>query len=377
MNLNLTATLILFGLFQSTIMIFLIIRNRNWKQTPNILLIGLLVVVGLSLVPTFLGKSGLLEKNDYLRFLPFNLVIFIFPLLYLYLKSLLSFSFRFDSKSFLHLILPLVFTVYYVLIWIGSLTISPEMKGVWILRYGYFEIQLLHNIALLLLLFTYTIMSYLEVRNYEAINISKVADTYRTWILTLLGLFFIGVLFELITTLLGKIYGYWKSSPVDEWLGFSLTMIVKIYNGIVLYIISLVGYLSYSNPKLKKQTVSRTLVEEQIKSVLHIMKDKKPFLSKDFSLSTFAELMEITPSVLSNLLNSYLDTSFNDFTNKYRIEEVKDKLRKGLHKSLTLEYIAEDSGFKSKTTFYRAFSKFSSQTPKEYIKQLEKEKKVS
>ncbi len=346
------------------------------KLIPNRLLIALLLVVGFSLLPTLFGNLGFIEQNDFLRFLPFNLVIFIFPLLYLYFKSILNYSFRFNSKNFLHLVIPLVFTAYHILIWIGSLSVSSELKGAWIIRYGYFEIQLLHNITLLLFLFGYTIMSYLELRNYETNTISKAAEKYRTWMLTLLGLFFIGVLFELVTTLLGKIYGYWKSSPVDDWLGFSLTMIVKIYNGVVLYIMSFASYLSYSNPKLKKQNISKAVVEEQVKSILHMMEAKKPFLSADFSLSTFAELMETNPSTLSNFLNNYLDTSFNDFTNKYRVEEVKEKLRKGLYKSLTLEYIAEDSGFKSKTTFYRAFSKFSSQTPKEYIRQLEK-KKVS
>ena len=80
----------------------------------------------------------------------------------------------------------------------------------------------------------------------------------------------------------------------------------------------------------------------------------------------------MTPNTLSNLLNTHLNVPFNDFTNKFRIDEVKDRLESNRYSNFTIESIAQDAGFKSKATFYRAFYKYTSQTPKEYYNQISK-----
>ncbi|WP_219011221.1 helix-turn-helix domain-containing protein [Aquimarina litoralis] len=355
-------------------MIFLILRNRNWRLIQNKLLISLLLVIGVSLLPAFFGNAGLIHKHKYLLFVPLHLVIFVFPILYLYLKSIFNFTFRLNRENSLHLMIPISFWLYYIFIWIGTLSIPVEEKGNWAMGMGYFQINFVHNIVLLLMACGYSFLSFQELSEKKILN-SK--QKHIQWITYLLIFLFVGVMVELISALLGKIYGYWKSSPLDIWLGFSLTMFVKVYNAMLLYIISLMGYLTYSTFNKNRKVVDKDFIDQKLQNILRIMKTEKPYLNSDFSLATFARQLETNPSALSNLLNNHLNTKFNDFTNKYRIEEVKDKLKIGALHNLTLESIAKDSGFKSKTTFYRAFYKFNSQTPKEYIAQLENEKKVS
>ncbi len=374
MNLNLVSTLILIGLVQSTTMIFLIFRNRNWKLIQNKLLISLLLVVGLSLLPAFFGNSGLINDHSYLLFVPLHLVIFVFPILYLYLKSIFNFTNRFNRKNGLHLIVPISFWLYSVFIWTGTLSIPAEEKGNWASGMGYFKVSFVHNIVLLLMASGYSFLSIQQLREKKILN-SK--HKYVQWIKYLLIFLFLGVMFELTSALLGKIYGYWKRSPLDIWLGFSLSMFVKIYNAVLLYIIALMGYMTYSTFNKNRKVVDKGFLDEQIRNILKTMETEKPYLNSDFSLVTFARQLETNPSALSNLLNNHLNTSFNDFSNKYRTEEVKAKLKIGAHNNFTLESIAKDSGFKSKTTFYRAFYKFNSLTPKEYLEQLDNEKKVS
>ncbi|WP_394746859.1 helix-turn-helix domain-containing protein [Spongiimicrobium salis] len=374
MNLNFSATLILFGLLQSGIMIFLIVKNRKWTLIQNKLLLALLLVMGSSLVPTFLGHSGFIERYDSLRFIPLHLVIFIFPILYLYFKSLFDTTFRLNRQNRFHLLVPVLFWGYSLFIWLGSLWGVPERKGDWILKMGYFEVQLAQHIALLLLACIYSLISFVQLRKKKVLNKQH---QYVQWITYLLVFFFMGAAFELVSALLGKIYGYWKSSPLDLWLGFSLTMIVKVYNAVILYIISLMGYLAYSTFKKESGIVDENVLHEKLQEILGKMEAEKPFLNFDFSLATFSKQLQTNPSALSNLLNHHLNTSFNDFANKYRVQEVKDKLKEGAHHTLTLESIARESGFKSKTTFYRAFHKHTSQTPKAYLDQLKKNKKVS
>ena len=374
MNLNLISTSILIGLFQSAIMIFLIVRNRNWKLIQNKLLISLLLVIGLSLLPTFFGNSGLINNRSYLLFAPFRLVIFVFPVLYLYLKSIFNFTFRVHRKNSLHLIVPISFWVYYVFIWIGTVSIPVEGKAIWASGMGYFQVNFVHNVVLLLMACGYSFFAFQELKQKKIPNRKQ---KQVQWITYLLIFLFAGVMFELISALLGKIYGYWKSSPLDIWLGFSMTMFVKIYNAILLYIISLMGYLTYSTFKKNRKEVDKDLIDQKLQQIVRIMETEKPYMVSNFSLAMFAKQLETNPSALSNLLNNHLHTTFNDFTNTYRIEEVKSQIQNGALHNLTLEAIAKDSGFKSKTTFYRAFYKFNAQTPKEYIAQLNNDKKVS
>ncbi|GMN06158.1 hypothetical protein MTsPCn5_15470 [Croceitalea sp. MTPC5] len=372
-----TAALLLFGLFQSTIMLFLIFKNRDWRQPQNKLLMLILVVAGLSLVPTFLGNTGLIETNDYLRFIPLNLVIFIFPLLYLYFESIRKVNFKIDSKRIGHFIIPVIFTLYYVIVWVGSLFVAIQDKGNLLSKLAYFEVQSAYYFVLLCQAIAYTTLSLLELKKNGRVQLSKDNLKYRNWLIYLFLFFFAGALFELTSTLIGRIYGYWRSSPLDDWLGFSLTMAVKIYNAVLLYVISLVGYVTYSTFRSTKMGFDKTVIERQLKNILHKMETEKPYLNKDFSLSTFSKQLQVTPAVLSNLLNTHLNVTFNDFANKFRVDEVKDKIQNGAYTNFTIESIAADSGFKSKTTFYRAFYKFTSQTPKTYIGQVSDKKKVS
>ena len=169
-----------------------------------------------------------------------NLVIFVLPILYIYLTSVFDKSFELNKKSSRHLIIPALFTVYHILIWMGSLLISPESKVTWVSEFGYFEVQFAHNIILLVFLCIYPFSSYLAIRKSQKNPPSKTSAQVQQMDHISISIFLpLVYFFELTSTLLGRIYGYWKSSPLDDWLGFSLTMAIKIYNAILLYIISL------------------------------------------------------------------------------------------------------------------------------------------
>ena len=62
--------------------------------------------------------------------------------------------------------------------------------------------------------------------------------------------------------------------------------------------------------------------------------------------------------------------NFNDYINAHRVEAVKEAIRNGSSKELTLLAIALDCGFNSKTTFNRAFKKHSGISPKSFLQQV-------
>ena len=69
------------------------------------------------------------------------------------------------------------------------------------------------------------------------------------------------------------------------------------------------------------------------------------------------------------MLNSYLNKSFIDYINQYRINWIKESLRNPeIVQNFTLEALAYSAGFSSRSAFYNAFKKLVGMSPVEYTK---------
>ena len=91
------------------------------------------------------------------------------------------------------------------------------------------------------------------------------------------------------------------------------------------------------------------------------------YINPNLTLSEIATLLDTNRNIVSKVINQSFEMNFNDFVNQKRAEGVIQKLKNGDHKQSTLLGIALDCGFNSKTTFNRAFKKYTSSTPKQYI----------
>ncbi len=364
--------MLLFGILQSVVMIVLIVATRNWKQVQNRILIAILAVLGISILPSFIGNSRLVLENDMLQFLPIHVSMFLFPLLFLYFKSIFVSNFGLDRKNLVHLVVPALFWMYYVFVWLKTIDVAAPEKGSTARSLYYFQVGYLHDTILLLMVGFYTLAANNVVRKAKRKKLSRDQRKYSNWLRILLLFLITGFALELSSTILGQLYGYWRGSPVDQWLGISFALLVKIYYALILYIISIIGYASYSNFTVSKLTGMTDAIKNHLPRIIAVMETEKLFLNPDLSLSKLAQEVNTTSGIVSVVLNNGLDTSFNDFVNKYRIEEVKKRLRTKDKDQFTLLALAEDSGFRSKTTFYRAFQKFTSKTPKAYLDSLHK-----
>jgi len=74
-----------------------------------------------------------------------------------------------------------------------------------------------------------------------------------------------------------------------------------------------------------------------------------------------------TTKNLSRAINSYLKKSSFDLINELRVEEAKKRLRAHAD-SFTIDSVAEECGFRSRSTFYAAFKKAEGKTPTLWIK---------
>jgi len=69
---------------------------------------------------------------------------------------------------------------------------------------------------------------------------------------------------------------------------------------------------------------------------------------------------------VSQVINEKLNQSFFELLASYRVEEAKVILKSDLGKKLTIEEVAEQVGYNSKSAFNTAFKKFTSHTPSAY-----------
>ena len=94
------------------------------------------------------------------------------------------------------------------------------------------------------------------------------------------------------------------------------------------------------------------------------------FLHPDFRQQDLADYLDITKNKLSLIINQLFEQNFNQLINDKRIEIAIQKLQTEKSKSLTLEGIAQEVGFKSRTTFNKAFQEKTGLTPSEFRKNL-------
>ena len=83
----------------------------------------------------------------------------------------------------------------------------------------------------------------------------------------------------------------------------------------------------------------------------------QPYLQQECNLAYFAKLIKVPVHHLAYYFREEKKQSFNDFRNSWRIKHAKNLILAGKANELTLEAIGLLSGFSSRNTFFTAFKK--------------------
>ena len=128
-----------------------------------------------------------------------------------------------------------------------------------------------------------------------------------------------------------------------------------------------------SNLVLNK-TDSIPYIEQDYSTEIEIIKSyfktNKPYLIKGLNISQVAVEINIPAKLMSFIINQHFEMRFNDFTNKYRVAYIKEKINEKYLDSYTLNSLASEAGFSNLTTFIAAFKKIENCTPSEYLLKL-------
>lgn len=125
---------------------------------------------------------------------------------------------------------------------------------------------------------------------------------------------------------------------------------------------------SNNNIKSSVKPIATDEVEAYIKTLKNTIQKEKLYKNPNFSLKDLSASINLHPNKLSWLLNEHLNQNFNEFINKYRLEDFKDEVLKPSNSHITLLGIAYNSGFNSKTVFNTFFKKETGITPRQWVK---------
>ncbi len=124
-------------------------------------------------------------------------------------------------------------------------------------------------------------------------------------------------------------------------------------------------------PKAQTQGFQSEYIELIDRRTKECMQELQPYLQQDFNLARLSVLLKIPAHHLAYYFREVKHITFTDFRNRWRIDHAKKLIREGKSGELTLEAIGILSGFSSRNTFLNAFKKAEGITPNDYRTQID------
>lgn len=327
-----------------------------------------------------LGHEGWYGKKgyaDFLFFTPFHQFFLLGPVLFFYVRSVLTPQRGFIRKELIHFVPALLYLAYSLYIFIMDYFIYDD--------YIFYadgrdkDLESWYQIVGLAFVVAYLVKSIRFYLSYQKqiVQVVSFADSLRfVWIrrflISLLLLVGLRLLFFML-------YPEWGSFGQKWWYYFLVACIfyyvatVGLHHTIRIYATLKLSRLDLNisqdleeSPPMEVQNLGQW--KHSIRSYLEA---QKAYINPNLTLNDLARSLDTTPRQISQVVNQGFKMNFNDYINRMRVEAVVELLKEKKHEQFTLLAIALDAGFNSKTTFNRAFKKFTGKSPREYLSDAE------
>jgi AraC-like DNA-binding protein len=116
------------------------------------------------------------------------------------------------------------------------------------------------------------------------------------------------------------------------------------------------------------ESLNANIQKQESREIIERFKENEFYLNADISLQELAEELGIAKHKLSKIIKDEGYDNFYVFINHFRIQKSKILLSK-MPNNHVIESVVTESGFKSRSTFYRVFKESTGLTPKEYMQQ--------
>lgn len=120
-------------------------------------------------------------------------------------------------------------------------------------------------------------------------------------------------------------------------------------------------------PKYAKSSLDNDAAQKLYEKLLTVLEEKKPYLNPELTLNDLAAIVDTSPNLLSQVINSIEQKTFYELVNELRVKAFLQQVKLPENKQYTLLTIAYDCGFNSKASFNRNFKKTTGKSPSEYL----------
>ena len=360
------------GLIQG-VTIGLLLMVMGLRKYRSTFYLGLfLVFYALELGYWITINTHISESHPEFYLLPLNFSWILFPLFYLYTQQVSVFS---GSKVKYWLLYPgiisiLLQIVLYTLPYEMRVTIKESLwheLTFWIVGNYFSWIVAIWNLRLLYrhrveVMNTYSFISFKELRWARFFLIYLLATSVFSHVIA----YVIPWAFEdnTIFSVMDLIAIYWVS-----YYGMTQRNVRSLILSTAVEIPSIV--LSTPDDAEPQETVPDRL-EDLMKKIDDYMESSQIFTNPELTIVDLSEGVDKHPKTVSEAINTVGKQNFNSYVNYYRIKKAEALLLADDNTNLSVEGIGIESGFKSKSSFYSAFKKFTGTTPSRF-----KEEKVA
>lgn len=362
--------LVLLGSVQGCITAVLLYVKKPRLLSNRLLAFAVILIAlpGLHLYGHYTGFFGSAGFTDLLHALvPWVAVMAVGPLLYFYTQSALDNSFRIEGRMYLHFV-PVVIDLFPKLMelvflagglsWWDRQTFSSHLD----------TYNLYADIPRWLSLAYYIQVSARFIAAKENGH-SAIFNRTRRFIAAMGILVWIWFLY-LIPYLIPSLNAVLKDTV--GWFPVYIPLSLLIYwIGITAF------YQSPGNePAATKRTeiapFPQALLEQTARQLILCMESDKLYLDPALDLPRLSETIQVPAKLISATVNQYMDRSFNQFVNEYRVEEFKRRILEPGAENMTLPGLAASCGFNSPATFQRSFKQITGLTPTEFLRSAAK-----
>ena len=390
-NFNELSSILLIFFFHGVVYACLLLwRSWQFRYKASRLLALFILLCCLFICPWMLGHAGWYARQPYqdtMFYIPFQQLFFLGPIIYFYIQSLVNQSFSFRKRDLWHFLPGTLYLVYSLVVFITDK---------WIYGEYYFyadgrdkDLAPWYQVSGLISMILYLLVSIRYYFTYKALayNTLSFAESVQfKWIRNFLIAF---LLMQIARLAFMVVYPEWGDFPQKWWYYFLFSLLF--------YYVSVAGYANtiqavlpfslsimdgsatllppptHTSPNDQKSASITIPVASDIdiqpwkNKVEQLIQQEQLFRDPKLSLTDLAQRLDTNSRVISKTINQGFEMNFNDYINFHRVEAVKEAIRKGSTKNLTLLAIALDCGFNSKTTFNRAFKKHTGTSPKNFL----------
>ncbi|MFC2109175.1 helix-turn-helix domain-containing protein [Bacteroidota bacterium] len=351
-----------------------LLYKKSSSNMFNTLLSVLLLVLGVILLGnTVVLFEGISPVAGVLFFFTQAGSLFVGPIIYCYLSLLSGKKIKILNYFFVATFLGLVYVFYLAL---QFLLLSPEgklsyieqlnslnyPKGMYLFSWLYVGLQQV-----------YFTVSWIRINKFsESIKniFSTRSRTRNVFAYKFITLIFILDVLLIVAMLMIPMYQIqFVVFPIKIVIAFSIIIYYMFDQN---PIFDNKSYLEYRTDieLLKKANLDgfTDFDNEQInpESIRNILIEKKLFLNPSLTIFDLAKELGCNPRVLSTAINQKLNTTFLSLINELRVKQAK-KILENNPENLTMEGVGLESGFNSRSSFYRVFKKITKQTPIQYM----------